>query len=124
MINLKNTWYFQYQDQIFFSLNDVLDSLKSNYKNAYFNFYDDIFQQYDWSKEPVESFEELKKIRAQQIRQKHNYIRLYVSFGSDSGTMVNAFLNNNIFLYKVYNLLYIGGLIYLLYCIGFVFYNL
>lgn len=32
--------------------------------------------------------------------------------------------SNNIFLYMVYNLLYIGGLIYLLYCIGFVFYNL
>jgi hypothetical protein len=28
--------------------------------------------------------------------------------------------SNNIFVYKVYNLLYIGGLIYLLYCIGFV----
>ena len=103
MIDLKTSWYFQYQDQIFFSLRDVLDNLKSNYKNAYFNFYDDVFQQYDWSKEPVESFEELKKIRAQQIRQKHNYIRLYVSFGSDSGTMVNAFVNNNIFIDEIIN---------------------
>jgi hypothetical protein len=103
MIDLKNTWYFQYQDQYFFNLRDVLDHLKKDYNKAYFNFYDDIFQKYDWSQEPVESFEELKKIRAQQIRDKYRYVRLFVSYGSDSGTMVNSFIRNNLFIDEVVN---------------------
>lgn len=56
----------------------------------------DSYMSSDWTKEPIESFEELKKRRAEQLREKYSYLVLYFSGGADSTTMVNAFLKNNI----------------------------
>lgn len=47
-------------------------------------------------KEPTESFKELCKQRAQQLRASYDYIILSFSGGSDSTTVLNAFLDNNI----------------------------
>lgn len=50
----------------------------------------------DWTKEPIESLKELYRQHAQFLRDTYDYIILYFSGGSDSTTMVNAFLDNNI----------------------------
>jgi hypothetical protein len=50
----------------------------------------------DWSVEPKESFAELKKQRALQLRNSYKYLILYYSGGSDSTTVLNTFLDNNI----------------------------
>ena len=52
--------------------------------------------QTDWLIEPPESIEELRKQRAQQLRDKYDYLVLYYSGGSDSQTVMNSFVNNNI----------------------------
>lgn len=50
----------------------------------------------DWTIEPTESLKELYKQHAEHIRDSYDYVILYFSGGSDSTTMVNAFLDNNI----------------------------
>lgn len=46
--------------------------------------------------EPADTFEELKRQRAQEIRDQYSYVRLWYSGGSDSQTALNAFVKNNI----------------------------
>lgn len=50
----------------------------------------------DWTQEPKESIKELCKQHAQLIRDSYDYVILYFSGGSDSTTILNAFLDNNI----------------------------
>jgi len=50
----------------------------------------------DWETEPSESFNELKKERALQLREKYKYLILMYSGGADSSTVLNTFLKNNI----------------------------
>ena len=60
------------------------------------NFNDIVFGLYDWSKEPVESLEELYQQRAQQIRDKYDYLVLFYSGGADSTNILQTFLKNDI----------------------------
>jgi len=103
MISSTNTWYIEHQGRKFFTLNDAVETLKDNFKDSYLNFYDDEFSKFDWSIEPVESFEDLKKIRAQQIRDSYDYVRIFASYAADSGTVVNAFLKNNLQIDEIVN---------------------
>ena len=54
------------------------------------------FDKFEWNKEPVDSWKEICKKRAQQLRDSYDYIILYYSGGSDTTTVLNAFLDNNI----------------------------
>ena len=78
----------------FYSRTDILWSTSkvSDLKVIYPNGYDSI----DWSKEPPYTLQELYKLRAQQLRDNSNYIILYFSGGSDSITVLNSFIKNNI----------------------------
>lgn len=100
---LTDYWCFEYGNQKFFSCKDAVDTLGHNFKKAYFNFFDKTFMAYDWSLEPSESFEDLKKIRAQQIRDSYSYIRMQASYAADSGTAINSFLKNGIFIDEIVN---------------------
>jgi hypothetical protein len=65
------------------------------------NFNKDVFDKYDWSIEPEVSIKELYRIRAQQLRDKYDYIRLEVSGGGDSATAAFSFILNGIHLDEV-----------------------
>jgi hypothetical protein len=75
------------------------------YKNSlrhatlYFHWYEDQFV--GQLSEPRESYKELKKCRAQEIRDQYDYVRLWYSGGSDSQTALNAFVENNIYLDEI-----------------------
>jgi len=62
----------------------------------------------DWTKEPKKSLKELMRQHAQLIRDSYDYIILYFSGGSDSTTMVNAFLDNNIYVDEIVTITYDG----------------
>ena len=55
----------------------------------------------DTTKEPQLSLRELYRMRAQQLRDRYDYIRLEFSGGSDSATVLYSFINNNIHLDEV-----------------------
>lgn len=61
----------------------------------------DNFINHSWDKEPEESWNTLKKQRAQQLRDSYDYIIVYFSGGSDSITVVNSFLDNNLLIDEI-----------------------
>jgi len=65
------------------------NEIKFNYRAAEFS-------KVDWKKEPTESLQELYKQRAQQIRDKYDYVVLCYSGGIDSTNMLESFYYNNI----------------------------
>lgn len=60
------------------------------------------FDSFDWTVEPTESLSELYKQRAQEIRDKYNYVILMYSGGSDSHNILMSFLSNGIKLDEVF----------------------
>lgn len=64
-------------------------------------FNDDVFGRLDWSIEPTESLAELYRQRAQQLRDKHDYLVLQYSGGADSDNILKAFIDNDIKLDEV-----------------------
>lgn len=65
------------------------------------DFNEAVYSSYDWRIEPTETLEELYRQRAQQIRDKYDYLVLWFSGGADSNNVLNAFINNNIKLDEV-----------------------
>lgn len=65
------------------------------------NFNDAIFSSYDWTQEPEESLAELYRQRAQQLREKYDYIVLFFSGGADSTNVLHSFLHNNIHINEI-----------------------
>jgi len=61
----------------------------------------DVFNTYTWSQEPATHLPELYKQRAQQLRDRYDYIRLELSGGADGNTVLYSFLLNNIHLDEV-----------------------
>jgi len=59
-------------------------------------FNEDVFLKYPWHIEPAEDIRELYRQRAQQLRDRYDYIRLELSGGADSATVAYSFLLNNI----------------------------
>ena len=59
------------------------------------------FSRQNWTVEPESSIRDLYCLRAQQLRDKYDYIRLECSGGSDSTTVLYSFILNNIHLDEV-----------------------
>jgi len=56
---------------------------------------------YDWLNEPEESWQEILRQHALELRQKYSYLRLWYSGGVDSQTIINTFVKNNIHLDEI-----------------------
>lgn len=67
-----------------------------------FNFNDDVWSNFDRSLLGKIALKELYKQRAQQIRDSYDYVVLYYSGGSDSTTVLETFIDNDIKLDCVY----------------------
>jgi len=59
-------------------------------------FNDDVFSTHPWHIDTQEDIKKLYKKRAEQIREKYDYIVVWYSGGADSFTVVNSFRENNI----------------------------
>ena len=64
-------------------------------------FADDSFDKLDWSIEPAQSLKSLMLTRALQLRDSYKYIKFFFSGGADSTTVLNVFLENNIFIDEI-----------------------
>ena len=88
--------YYQVGETIHYSkVSALIDGTKRNIHPEWI-FNNDSINAYDWSKEPVESIQELYLRRAQQLREKYDYLVLLYSGGSDSQNILDVFLKNNI----------------------------
>lgn len=61
----------------------------------------DVFDPFPWVQEPETALKELYRIRAQQLRDRYDYIRLECSGGGDSATAAYSFILNGIHLDEV-----------------------
>lgn len=74
------------------------------------HFYQDIFSKVSWDIEPEISLQEFYRIRAQQIRDKYDYVIVRVSGGADSTNAIWSFLNNGIHVDEVITDVPLSGL--------------
>jgi len=64
--------------------------------HPHWNFNEEFFKTYDWTREPSASLEELYAARARQIRDTYDYVVLVYSGGADSGNILDTFAENAI----------------------------
>jgi len=65
------------------------------------NFNDSVFEKFNWKVEPPESLDFYYAQRVRQLREKYDYLILMFSGGPDSSSVLNAFVENNIFLDEI-----------------------
>lgn len=104
MIQLENNdklgYYMVGQNRHYIKPRALIEATKTNqFPEWHFN--RDVFNTFDWSIEPETGLRELYRIRAQQLRDKYDYIRLEVSGGGDSSTAAYSFILNGIHLDEV-----------------------
>lgn len=104
MYNLENNkklGYYTVGDNVHFNKPTALmDATKTN-NFPQWNFNPGVFNNLKWNEEPTTDIRELYRLRALQLREQYDYIRLEFSGGSDSNTILFSFLLNNIFLDEV-----------------------
>jgi len=79
----------------------MVASCANNNSKIEFYYYDTEFNEFNWLKEPIEPFFELARQRAQQLRDSNRYLRLWYSGGADSHTVLQVFMQNNIYLDEI-----------------------
>lgn len=60
------------------------------------NFNDEVFSAFDWTKEPQQDLNYFYDLRAQQLRNEYDYIVLFYSGGYDSHNILKTFIDNNL----------------------------
>lgn len=97
--------HYVYNDTKYFNRKDALDAmlLNNDYESTLeFRYGEEIFQKLNWKQNPVDiNVGTLYKLRAQQIRNKYDYVILLFSGGSDSTQVLTSFLKNNIFIDEI-----------------------
>lgn len=72
-----------------------------DFQNITFHTFDESIKNYDYTVEPEESLEFLMAERARELRDNHKFIKFFFSGGSDSTTILNQFIKNNIFIDEI-----------------------
>lgn len=67
-----------------------------------FDYHDDIYSKANLNQEPQQDLWEIYRQRAQQLREKYDYLVLSYSSGCDSTTILHSFLYNNIKLDEIF----------------------
>ena len=95
--------YYISKGKIFFDYLEALNNCvsKDDVKNIKMYAWDDELTKIKWWEEPPLSLSYYFKERAQQLRDKYSYIRLFVSGGYDSYYALRSFIDNNIFLDEI-----------------------
>lgn len=88
-------------DLRFINKYDALVFATQTNQTVTWDFNDAVFSCFDWAVPVPESIDKLYKRRAQQIRDKYDYVSLFFSGGLDSTNVLHAFIDNDIRLDEV-----------------------
>jgi len=88
-------------DLKFYSKLEAIEMHAKTGIHPHWDFNEAVFSSYDWTVEPADNILELYHKRAQQLRDKYDYIVLMYSGGSDSHNILQAFIDNDILLDEV-----------------------
>ena len=104
MIKLENNpklgYYTVGQTRHYIKPQALMEATKTN-QFPEWNFNRNVFDHYAWDQEPEIGLRDLYRMRALQLREKYDYIRMEVSGGGDSSTAAYSFINNGIHLDEV-----------------------
>lgn len=98
--NPKLGYYTVGSEKFFSKPLALMESTKTGHFPEW-NFNRDVFDKINWTVEPATDIRELYKMRAQQLRDKYDYLRLEFSGGGDSTTALFSFVLNGIHLDEV-----------------------
>jgi hypothetical protein len=93
--------YWEYAGTRYKNKFKVIEASRGDLQKISFHAYPDFLYQKDFTSEPHTSYKELLRQRALQLRDKYKFLKLYFSGGQDSITMLNAFVENNIFVDQI-----------------------
>lgn len=97
----KKLGFYTVGDKIFYSKPEALLESTRTGDFPHWNFNREIFSKQPWLEEPELDLRTLYRVRAQQLRDRYDYIKLEVSGGSDSTTTLYSFVLNGIHLDEV-----------------------
>lgn len=90
--SVNNSHYQLYTENKF----EAIDIASKTNSRINWHFHDALFSSYNWTVEPTETLDELYAQRAQQLREKYDFLVLMYSGGYDSHNILLTFLNHNI----------------------------
>lgn len=93
--------YYKVGDEVFYSKPAAYLYASKTKQKPSWHFNELVFAKGNWSIEPEASIRELYRLRAQQLRDRYDWIRLEASGGGDSTTAIFSFLLNGIHLDEV-----------------------
>jgi len=93
--------YYKVGNQYFESKIEALIAGTNANCHPTWHFNDQIWKSQNWTQEPETDILELYRIRARQIREQYDYIIMYYSGGSDSQTMLDAFIESGSFIDEI-----------------------
>ena len=94
--NNSKLGYYTVGGNIHYSKPEALIDATKTDNFPVWNFNNTNFGQVDWLVEPESDLSDLYRLRAQQLRDRYDYIRIEVSGGADSSTTLYSFLLNEI----------------------------
>ena len=97
--------YYQVGNYRTFSKLEAIEIEQATGETVHWNFNDEVYSCYDWTKEPEPntSISEFYRRRAQQLRDKYEYLVLMYSGGPDSQVILDTCLGNNIHIDEIVN---------------------
>lgn len=104
MIQLENNpklGFYTVGDKRFYSKPHALIEATKTNQFPEWNFNKAAFEKVQWANEPSVDLRMLYRLRAQQLREQYDWIRLEVSGGGDSTTALLSFVNNGIHIDEV-----------------------
>lgn len=104
MIQLENNpklGYYRVGDQTYYAKPEALVAATRTGHFPEWQFNRDVFDKINWEVEPEIELRTLYRMRAQQLRDKYDWIRVEASGGGDSTTAIYSFLLNGIHLDEV-----------------------
>ena len=94
--------YYTVGSEMFYSKIDACVSGTRQNIHPVWHFDDAVWQAQNWRHEPETDLLELYKLRARQIREQYDYVAIFYSGGSDSHTMVEAFVKAGCHIDEIY----------------------
>ena len=101
MIYQEKLGVYRVGDFKFYSKLEAIEMQSKTGIHPHWDFNEAVFSTYDWTQEPAERLTDLYRRRAEQLREKYDYIVLFYSGGSDSQTVLESFVDNDIHINEI-----------------------
>ena len=96
----QDTWHWTCNGKIFYNkIDSIVESLSSEHPIHYHA--TTIYNEHTLCIEPAQSWHDILRDRALQLRDQHKHINLWFSGGCDSTRMLHAFIDNDVFIDEI-----------------------